>query len=222
MKKLFLSFLTICSVAVGAHASDVPVDSSYWTDSRSVDQGGVFATAPWDSDNFTIGWDISESNGVFTYVYTITGGAGQDLSKDLSMLLIQVSDDFSDGDVISSAPAYEEIDNYRTGRPSMPGLPDDIYAIKFGAETLEFQTLRMPVWGDFYAKDGKFKGQDVYAYNTGFGELPILDTLYGDYGKWVARPDTRTVVPEPSTYLLLGTLLAFAAAVRRRQQVPSS
>ncbi|HZK14520.1 MAG TPA: hypothetical protein VFC55_08360, partial [Desulfobaccales bacterium] len=59
--------------------------------------------------------------------------------------------------------------------------------------------MRLPVWGDFYAKGSK----GVYAYNTGFGTDPGL--LTADFNPWILVPETKTVVPLPGSVLLLGS-----------------
>jgi hypothetical protein len=60
-------------------------------------------------------------------------------------------------------------------------MPDSgIYGVKFETRqddpankvTITFTTLHQPVWGDFYAVDGKKPGSPTYAYNTGFGIDP--------------------------------------------------
>ncbi len=77
--------------------------------------------------------------------------------------------------------------------------------------TFSFLSDRTPVFGDFYAKGGN----DSYAQNDG---LLAANRQSNDVRYFVARPDTNSVVPEPSTYALLGTGLAglLGVAARRR------
>lgn len=93
------------------------------------------------------------------------------------------------------------------------------YGVKFDQSvagtvtTLSFLSTQLPVWGNIYLKGGR----DSYAYNSG---------LTGEGTDFIARPDGQTfggggggsVVPEPSTYLLLGSgLLGLAGIARRRR-----
>ena len=54
-------------------------------------------------------------------------------------------------------------------------------------------TDRAPMWGDFYAKDGKDRNEWVFAHNTGFGsEPPDLTIKEGNNGGWVLVPGMTT------------------------------
>ena len=104
-----------------------------------------------------------------------------------------------------------------------PGLPGNLWGMKISFPTglnnwtISFDSILAPMWGDFYAKDGTNKGHFVYAYNTGFGVDPSMRTQ--SYIAWIPVPSMKTVpIPEPSTYLLLITLLAGAVAISLRRQ----
>lgn len=133
-----------------------------------------------------------------------------------------------------------------------PGLPESFYGAKIDRPTgvpdtvptvftWRFSTTRVPVWGDFYTKDGTALGTDVYAYNKGFG-APDVDPSPNavTYGVWGANPlvnDSYHIVrpdgghgggwtfqdpnatPELSTWALLAcTALGGVGFIKRRKQ----
>ncbi len=117
-----------------------------------------------------------------------------------------------------------------------PSMPESMYGIKFDdigviskepkvsidvlQYTFSFDTWRAPVWGDFYAKDGKDGGDETYAYNTGFGMDPPTDSITGDFTNWIARPNGDTVsVPEPSMLVLIGTCFVGLVGLRNRRKI---
>ena len=82
------------------------------------------------------------------------------------------------------------------------GLTRILDYVKAGSQiyTFSFDTLREPVWGDFYAKGSN----TTYAYNTGFGTNPGVNTT--DFNSWIQVPDTKTaMIPLPGNVLLLGS-----------------
>jgi len=82
---------------------------------------------------------------------------------------------------------------------------------------IEFDSTRVPVWGDFYAKDGKENTTDgkiqVYAYNTGFTANDVDEAT-----NHILVPDTISYVPIPGA-VLLGTLGLGVAGLRLRRTV---
>ena len=102
-------------------------------------------------------------------------------------------------------PGMPDVDD---GNPLTPDDKDDIFGVRFtrgenemDTTTVIFTTPEVPIWGDFYAKDGG----DRWAYNTGFG----IDPTTTDFANWIPRPDGMVVIPEPATFIvwsLLGVL----------------
>lgn len=229
LKRTLLGAATLLSTcSLSADDILVPLPAN---DMRSTpDASGVVATEGWSDSGsgFKINWTITPIGSDFHYLYTITNASGGALSNDLYHLLLEVSptvtpnnlcDLFLFNTVPSQGPATFSpgVDN--------PGMPGDIYGLKFetflndAQPTIEFVSIRPPIWGDFYAVDGKgATSKDstdaVYAYNSGFGTDPTQAT--NNFTPWIPVPDTEVPIPEPTTMLLLGSTLCAAALIRRR------
>ena len=90
-------------------------------------------------------------------------------------------------------PGMPDVDD---GDNSTKAAKDDIWGVRFTrpdnlnvtTTTVTFTTPQVPIWGDFYAKDGGGNGSGaVYAYNIGFGTEPTEATT--DFTNWIPRPD---------------------------------
>ena len=236
MKKLFvlsLSLMLVCGMTTSVLALS-------YTGTVSGPSAGLYGTEEWSTASLS--WEVTndgvaDGNWQYTYVWEAETG-----SKGLSHLDIEVSEAFGDENLISWQAFYKPADTWEDitddtvqegpqkfeeiGGTLANGLkwesgkddndndlwPDDIYKFQ-----VIFVSDKDPVWGDFYAKDGKTGGDEVYAYNTGFGVDPYsqlgLDTSLKNgplfsldqESAWILRPDSTSngVIPEPSTVFLL-------------------
>jgi hypothetical protein len=222
-----VSAMVIASLTVAAHAVPVlgtAVDEAYYTGSRDIVDGHLTGNGVY-ADSFVISWTITEAGGVFHYAYELSG-----LDQDLSHIIIQVSDNFTEEDIWNATQDSADGDpqTYSPSDPgnSNPGLPNSIFGIKFSGGdgdtyTVEFDSDRAPMWGNFYAKDGRQPGTTNvnYAYNDGLANLTSEDIL-----DFIAVPDTvgdgddeEPVIPEPMTLGMVGIGLGLVGMLRRRR-----
>lgn len=155
---------------------------------------------------------------MWSYHYEFTVAAN---AKDLSHIIFEVSPTFTSDDLIYSGSLTAILGSYSSDDGSSnPGMPGILYGIKFEdlpedtkTWVIEFTSPRVPVWGDFYAVDGKQPGDIAYAYNKGF-TLNDVDEMTNH----IAVPDTLSYVPVPGA-MLLGALGLGAAGLRLRRSV---
>lgn len=121
----------------------------------------------------------------------------------------------------------------QNGNPGMPDVnvlgndADDIWGVRFTPDeevnttTVTFTTPQVPVWGDFYAKDGGGTGANaIYAYNAGFGNDPTGNNITN----WIPVPDGESTpappaVPEPASFAVWALLGAAGLCVAKRYSV---
>jgi len=221
MKKIFticLYVMSLLSIATGALA--LPYTGFLESDLTLYATDG-WATGTTTPSNAKLSWivDDTTNSGYWTYNYTFTVA-----QKGISHVIIEVSENFTIENIIQGTTPGGELSNYSQAQGnSNPGMPGaGVYGIKWDTSggPLTFLwtivTDRAPMWGDFYAKDGKDNQIDVYAYNINFGQSTNASIGDGNASGWALVPDT-TAVPEPATMLLLGSgLLGLAGFARKR------
>ncbi|MGQ0633050.1 MAG: hypothetical protein ACT4QC_00415 [Planctomycetaceae bacterium] len=215
-----------CSVS--AEAGLIPV-ATPTTGSRD-DDFGLIATGQWESDDgFQIDWNITLSDSVYTYTYKLSRDGTNALTKDLSHWQLQVSNTFTKDNILEGSTEVVEDGPALWGNEgnSSPDIPGELFSLKYNPtddNVFVLKTDRAPVWGSFYAKDGKSGGPgggvEVYAYNAGFTGAddynpdnvlpdgddlgtrpavldPVPDGGYpADYfTNWIPTPDTTTTDP---------------------------
>ncbi len=228
----FLLLASLCEATPLVYGTLVPTSS--WTDTRvapvnSGSDNGLVANGNWSS--FSIGWSISQAGSVFHYEYTFNGLSG----KALSHVILDLSDNCTctgscvyNADYNVAGTPVLEYGSFGVA-PSNPGFPAgaSITGVKFdnlpdGLSVISFDSSRAPMWGDFYAKDGREAGTPNwnYAYNQGLAN----HSTYNDVKFYVAVPDTvGSSVPEPGSWLMMASGgLMLALGVWRRVRAPKS
>jgi hypothetical protein len=225
MQRLMLVLaVTICLTGV---AYGLPSYTGFLSTPDGVDGSGIWA------DNFKIEWQVDlQQDDSWWYRYWLTETDGSPLDPGaLSHWIVEVSPDVDISDFWGFNGNPVEIGDWVTesGFPFDNGMKLD-YGTD-GQTEWSFYSLRSPVWGDFFAKDGRAEG-DAYnkdgtadggewnwAWNTGFFDPDPLDApANGSIGYKILRPDTDTVIPEPTTLGLLGMGLMGLAIGRRKQK----
>jgi hypothetical protein len=209
---IFLVFLlvpTFAEACIGC-VDPITVQQSDWTGSRSTPQAsGVVAPygSDWRSNGFEVNWNISfdAQTSKYTYIYTFTNDDGRPLQKEISHWILEVSNPSVEQDFFYNGSYMEpELFTSHEGNPDMPD--SGIYGIKFPeGSSFTLETAKEPVWGDFYAKDGKTCNIFNTAYNKGFGTDPNGSTT--SFTKWIPTPDGSNrcnPVPEPASIVLMG------------------
>jgi len=175
--------------------------------------GGPWADA-------TLEWSVTHNGSRWVYEYTFSDHGNGNQLRDVSHVIIEVSETFTLGNIMAGTTIDGEGPKTYTTNRSNPEMPNDIWGIKWdvNTDTTEYSWTiisdRMPMWGDFYAKGGG----DTVAYNMMFGTDTSAAIGNGNAGGWVLVPDTTTV-PIPSTAYLLGFGVVGLMLGRRRKKM---
>lgn len=220
---LFAAVAAVACTTAAAHAGSVLVTAADWTGSRSTPAAsGLYSQGGWATSGFVLSWNITFDGTKYTYVYTVEGGTNETKFKDISHFVLETSPTFTASDLLAgSSTPLEGPKSWPADDAGNPDMPADLYGVKFdfgGKAPVSYTlvTTRAPIWGDFYAKDGKTGGVDNVAYNIGFGTDPTALTT--NFTAWIPTPDTvgfgdpndpNVPIPLPSAAFAGGALLAF-------------
>jgi hypothetical protein len=219
----------LCFLLLALAVLASPAMADLYSGSLTGGGGGLTATDGWDSSSTQITWDVSENaDGTWHYSYTFEVPV-----KALSHIIFEVSDTFRMDDFVAGSligAGTFALGTYNEAGPgkSNPDLPAPTYGLKFEsfasgtAWTVEFDTMRTPMWGNFYAKDGADQVGtppetkiEVYAFNADFPNVGDINRYAAEApGYFIAIPDTR--VPLPGA-VLLGLLGLTAAGLKLRR-----
>ncbi len=201
---LLVACLTFSSQLQAATVA-VPVPAS---SSRSTATSGqIVASSPWDA-NFKISWNITQLGSLYHYVYTLSKTNNASLGQGVDAFLLEVSPVLTSSNLntlFSSLNLFSAPTTYIG--TTATGTTKSVYAINFDFSNnkkpiIDFTTSLAPMWGDFYT----YGSSGAYAYNANLGNDPT--NLTSNFSGWIPVPGIYGApVPEPSTWLLLGSIL---------------
>jgi hypothetical protein len=223
-RRIVVSLSLLASTGTLAHATP-----TVYSGSLTSADGGLVGTGGWVADPShpaTFGWTItqnSEQSWHYHYEFNIT-----ELQGALSHLILETSQNLTAADISNAMPSITDGDpRWYSASNGNPNMPEPVFGVKLvgglGAiRTMDFDSVRMPTWGDFYAKDGS-KGGELW--NAGFTHPdtdPIVSAQNGSIGYHVLVPDTATsasTVPSPGSFLLVSAGMSLISWLRRRRML---
>lgn len=193
----------------------LPAGAQTYVGALSSDLDEIEGMGVWiDPGPTTIAWEITDMTTYYHYKYTFTVPSG---ANDISHYLIEVSPNFGADDFWNATGPFGgwEIGDFNQNNGN-PSIPDEVHGLKFDdmwgtTAVIEFDSSRLPVWGDFYAKCGGVPPNE--AWNEGLlAADPLDDPANGSIDNHILVPDG--FVPEPATL----SLLALAGLMMGRRQ----
>lgn len=220
-----------------ALAMPVHAQATSFTGTLTAADGGLMGSGSWlDKDLLqpslragwfapTITWAVTRNdNGLWDYAYSLSV-----YRNAISHFILEVSPTFQRGNMWAEDGNFGaiELGSYESGTAN-PNMPSGLYGVKFEETTgttvnISFTSNRMPVWGDFYAKDGVTAGAANAVWNSGFTAPdydPQSPAHSGSYMGHLLVPDTVEgpgPVPEPSSMAAFAMGLTTLVGLLRRR-----
>ena len=168
----------------------------------------------------TLEWNVMQiADSLWRYEYTVNV-----YKYGVSHISVETSPSFTPADLINPQGEFGSIEmGWLPKNPGSPNIPERLHGIKFDdvcsgtTLVIRFDSPKEPVWGDIYVKGGQTE-----LWNAGFVS-PDVDPLdparNGSVGFHVLVPDTNGggIVPEPGSWLLLGTGISGLLTCLRRK-----
>ena len=203
-----------------------------YTGNLSAAGGGLTGYGAWNNPMTMLNWTVDNTTtlGKWHYCYSLMVP-----SKDISHIIIEASNGDNPFTIenLFSPSSYPNgwidsisVQNFSPGG-NTPYMPEDMWGIKFDSAmdstilTINFDSDRRPVWGDFYAKDGysTCSGWNV-VYNAGFTVCdydPIAPAANGSYQNHILVPDSY--IPAPGALILVSIGTALTGVLRKRRAI---
>lgn len=186
---------------------------------------GLLGTGNWiETGPTSIEWEVTQNpDNTWHYWYVFSHPLGE-----TSHFVLETSLNFGPDNIFNTGGDFSSYDiGWQSVGSGNMNMPEDVYGIRFEeawglVTTIEFDSDRVPIWSDFYSKNGNAGGFSLNcAWNAGFTDNdtdPLSAPQDGSILNHLLAPDTGiTVIPEPTTLLLLGSALAGVVIARRRK-----
>ena len=232
MKSTLLNVRTLLPCCAWLAAGSSVNAGIIFTGSISNADGNLIGNSAWKTGS-SLSWEVSYDSTTQNWTYDYQLDVGSKAVSHVVLGLCPTLEDYNFSSITGSNNGSSTFGTFTTTGQgaSNPGLPADIDGLKIDTsldpKSLSFKlvTSASPSWGDFYAKGGKDKGENVYMFNSGFvannPNAPAMDGSVDGHilvPSCILDPDPiLTPIPEPSSVLGLAGLLIFGGLASRRR-----